>query len=67
MNRALIIAELRRSAIEDQRPWVMCTQSAWNAACDVLDWNERLREHTNEDVAMFFLIVAESMEQEDGN
>jgi len=64
MNRELIIAELRRSAIEDQRPWIGCTHSAWAAACNALTNNEVLSDSTSEDAAMFFLIVACAMEQE---
>jgi hypothetical protein len=64
MTRKLIIAELRRSAIEDQRPWIGCTQSAWNAACNAICFDEVISSHENEDVAMFFLIVAASLEDE---
>ena len=63
MNRELVITELRRSAIEDQRPWIGCTQIAWTAACDLLTPREAFADTTNDDAAMFFLIVAAFLEQ----
>lgn len=59
-----IIAELRRSAIQDQRPWINCAQVAWGAACNALTNDEVLDGSSNEQAAMFFLIVAAAMEGE---
>jgi len=64
MNRAQIIAELRRSAIEDQRPWIGVRRRAWKTALNTLTGRDCRYEHSSETVAVFFLIVAEAMEQE---
>jgi len=62
MNRKLIIAELRRSAIQDQRPWIGVQ---WQAGLHAMSWvDECDLFYSSEDVAMFFLLVAEMMEQE---
>jgi hypothetical protein len=64
MNRAQIIAELRRSAIEDQRPWCMVRNAAWLHAISEYDKDLYKGWEDNESVAMYFLLLAQALEDE---
>ena len=61
MTKAEIIAELRRSAVEDEDPYMDCLHGAWIGA-------EKLRTFYDvgepEIERMFFLLVACALESE---
>lgn len=63
MNTKQIIAELRRSAVEDASPWHGCDYTAWR--CARLDWlfgSEQLLGARKDHIRTFYLLVAEAME-----
>jgi hypothetical protein len=64
MTKAQIIAELRRSAIEDQRPWCMVRNAAWLYAIEAYEATPWEGNYEQEDVAMFFLLLAQALEDE---
>ena len=60
MSRGKIVAELRRSAREDQSPWVGVD---WYAGLEAMLWLnpiEDVQVDRTQTVALFFLIVAEA-------
>ncbi len=65
MNRKQIIAELRRSACEDNRPWTQVHQDAYYIAANHRMLDEyHLWPKDDEHSAMFLLFVAAALETE---
>lgn len=65
MNTKQIIAELRRSAVEDVNPWRGCDLDAMDEA---IYWKDSelfwLFDMRRNDLRTFYLLVAEAMESE---
>ena len=68
MTRAQIVAELRRSAREDAKPFRDCSPRAWLEAVNKRTLEDRGYPHKDMDWIMqcrtFFLIVACALEDE---
>ena len=63
MNTKQIIAELRRSACEDENPLWHCGFVAFDEACDWKTPREgALATARTDDLRTFYLLVAEAME-----
>lgn len=64
MNTKQIIAELRRSACEDDSAWQGGTLSVFSIACRWKCDMEFLMDMPSDDLRTFYLLVAEAMESE---
>jgi hypothetical protein len=62
MNTKQIIAELRRSACEDENPLVFCDTPAWIQAVEIASDFGWLWQFEIDDLRTFYLLVAEAME-----
>jgi hypothetical protein len=64
MSYKAIIANLRRSACEDDDPWNNCSMAAFREAFESLLYAVEFWEHPNspDDVRIFLLIVAEALD-----
>ena len=63
MTKAEIIAELRRSAVEDESPWVFVGEDAF-LACVPWKLKHQWMADAGEDLRTFFLLVACALESE---
>jgi hypothetical protein len=61
MNRAAVIAELRRSAMEDRMPWYEVGQDAYDIV--LRHFRDGGVWYGSEADAMAFLLIAESLER----
>lgn len=62
MTNDQIIAELRRSAVEDADPWACVRGAAFDAAYKLREDREEIRLLSFGDCRTFFLLVAEALE-----
>jgi hypothetical protein len=63
MNTKQIIAELRRSACEDDDPWEGCNANAFSVVHDMTGHAYWFYANDQEnDIRTFYLLVAEAME-----
>ncbi len=64
MTRAEIIAELRRSAIDDVHPAYQMSQEAWDALDSLWHHGDRIASEENTQYRTFVLIAAHALEDE---
>ena len=62
MTRAEIIAELRRSAVEDALPAIEMMQEAWDALDSLWNFGDRIASEDNAQYRMFVLFAAHALE-----
>lgn len=62
MTKDQIIAELRRSAVEDVDPWHGVKFDAFDAACNFKEVYKLMERLSRDDLRTFFLLVAEALE-----
>ena len=65
MTKTEIIAELRRSAVEDADPWIAVDDPTYYAAANMLTLQDRpvrWRGATRDAVSAFFLLCAHALE-----
>ena len=63
MTKAEIIAELRRSAVEDESPWICVEEDAF-VACIPWKLKSQWMADACEELRTFFLLVACALESE---
>ena len=64
MTKTKIIAELRRSALEDERPLGEMAFLAWSEQCDWRDRGEWFYPWEDQELRIFLLLVACALEGE---